>query len=96
MYVVGGFNVYPAEVERLLARHPAVAEAAVVGVPDERMGEVGHAHVRLWPGSTATADELVAFCREEMANFKVPRRITFVAELPRTASGKVQKFRLRP
>jgi acyl-CoA synthetase (AMP-forming)/AMP-acid ligase II len=67
----------------------------VVGVPDERMGEVGHAHVRLRPGSTATADELVAFCREEMANFKVPRRITFVDELPRTASGKVQKFRLR-
>jgi acyl-CoA synthetase (AMP-forming)/AMP-acid ligase II len=95
MYVVGGFNVYPAEVERLLARHPAVAEAAVVGVPDERMGEVGHAHVRLRPGSTTTVDELVAFCREAMANFKVPRRITFVDELPRTASGKVQKFRLR-
>jgi HIP---CoA ligase len=95
MYVVGGFNVYPAEVERLLARHPAVAEAAVVGVPDERMGEVGHAYVRLRPGTAATADELTAFCREEMANFKVPRRITFVDELPRTPSGKVQKFRLR-
>jgi acyl-CoA synthetase (AMP-forming)/AMP-acid ligase II len=96
MYVVGGFNVYPAEVERLLARHPAVAEAAVVGVPDERMGEVGHAYVRVRPGAVTTAAELAAFCRAEMANFKVPRSITFVDELPRTASGKVQKFRLRP
>jgi acyl-CoA synthetase (AMP-forming)/AMP-acid ligase II len=95
MYVVGGFNVYPAEVERMLARHPAVAEAAVVGVPDERMGEVGHAFVRLRPGATVTVDQLTVFCREEMANFKVPRRITFVDELPRTPSGKVQKFRLR-
>jgi acyl-CoA synthetase (AMP-forming)/AMP-acid ligase II len=96
MYVVGGFNVYPAEVERMLARHAAVAEAAVVGEPDPRMGEVGHAFVRLRPGTAVTAEELTGFCREEMANFKVPRRITFVDELPRTASGKVQKFRLRP
>jgi acyl-CoA synthetase (AMP-forming)/AMP-acid ligase II len=95
LFVVGGFNVYPAEVERLLARHPAVAEAAVVGVPDPRLGEVGHAYVRPRPGTAVTVDELTAYCRQEMANFKVPRRITFVDELPRTPSGKVQKFRLR-
>ncbi|MEU5694330.1 FadD3 family acyl-CoA ligase [Actinosynnema sp. NPDC020468] len=94
MFVVGGFNVYPAELERLIGEHPAVREVAVVGVPDERLGEVGHAYVVTRPGATVTAEDLVAHCRAAMANFKVPRHVTFVAELPRTPSGKVQKFRL--
>ncbi|WP_436702101.1 AMP-binding protein [Nocardioides sp. BYT-33-1] len=95
MFIVGGFNVYPAEVENTLAAHPAVMESAVVGVPDERMGTVGRAHVVLRPGATATADDLVAWARERLANFKVPREVVFVTELPRNASGKVLKTDLR-
>ncbi|MEU3270251.1 FadD3 family acyl-CoA ligase [Saccharomonospora sp. NPDC006951] len=94
MFVVGGFNAYPAEIERLLSEHPDVAEVAVVGARDDRLGEVGHAYVVARNGSTPTADELIAFCRDTMANYKVPRHFTFVGELPRTPSGKVQKFRL--
>lgn len=95
MFVVGGFNVYPAEVEGALARHDAVAESGVVGVPDARLGEVGRAYVRLRPGRTATADDLIAHCRERLANFKVPREVVFVDDLPKTASGKVRRVELR-
>ncbi|GAA1548817.1 FadD3 family acyl-CoA ligase [Nocardioides humi] len=95
MFIVGGFNVYPAEVENALAAHPAVMESAVVGVPDERMGSVGRAHVVLRPGTTATADELIGWARERLANFKVPREVVFATELPRNASGKVLKTDLR-
>jgi acyl-CoA synthetase (AMP-forming)/AMP-acid ligase II len=94
MFVVGGFNVYPAEVERLIAEHPAVLDVAVVGAPDARMGEVGHAFVRLAHGSSLNEDALIAFCRAKMANYKVPRRVSIVDEFPRTPSGKIQKFRL--
>ncbi|GAA0553889.1 FadD3 family acyl-CoA ligase [Actinomadura livida] len=95
MFVVGGFNVYPAEVEDVLARHDAVAESGVVGVPDPRMGEVGRAYVRLRPGREATADELIAHCRELLANFKVPREVVLVDDLPKTASGKVRRVELK-
>ncbi|MFI6517630.1 FadD3 family acyl-CoA ligase [Spirillospora sp. NPDC050679] len=95
MFVVGGFNVYPAEVEGVLARHPAVAESGVVGVPDARLGEVGRAYVRLRPGGGATAAELVAHCRGLLANFKVPREVVLVDDLPKTASGKVRRADLR-
>jgi acyl-CoA synthetase (AMP-forming)/AMP-acid ligase II len=95
MYIVGGFNAYPAEIEQVLARHDAVSEAAVVGVPDDRLGEVGRAFVRLRPGATVTEAELVDWCRGRLANFKVPRRIVFVETLPRNASGKVTKSALR-
>ncbi|WP_067461439.1 FadD3 family acyl-CoA ligase [Actinomadura macra] len=95
MFVVGGFNVYPAEVEDVLARHDAVAESGVVGVPDARMGEVGRAYVRRRPGRRATAEELIAHCRERLANFKVPREVVFVDDLPKTASGKVRRVDLR-
>jgi acyl-CoA synthetase (AMP-forming)/AMP-acid ligase II len=96
MYTVGGFNAYPAEIERVLARHPLVADSAVVGVPDPRLGEVGRAFVipRQQPSPEAAA-ELVDWCRREMANYKVPREVVFVAELPRNASGKVLKGELR-
>jgi acyl-CoA synthetase (AMP-forming)/AMP-acid ligase II len=92
MYICGGFNVYPAEVEQVLARHPAVAESVVVGVPDERLGEVGKAFVMLRPGSTTvTQDDLIGFCREQLANFKVPRQVEFRSDVPRTPAGKPLK-----
>ncbi|WP_442272256.1 FadD3 family acyl-CoA ligase [Streptomyces sp. M-16] len=93
MYVVGGFNAYPAEVENVLVTHPAVADAAVVGAPDERLGEVGVAY--LVTSAPVTAEELTAWARERLANFKVPRRFTVVEELPRNAGGKLLKERLR-
>ncbi|GHE80788.1 acyl-CoA synthetase [Streptomyces longispororuber] len=95
MFVVGGFNAYPAEIERLLTGHPDVADAAVVGVPDTRLGEVGKAYVVRRPGATLTADDVIAWARREMANYKVPRQVAFVPELPRNASGKVLKRELR-
>ncbi|MGP3984284.1 FadD3 family acyl-CoA ligase [Streptomyces sp. KR80] len=95
MFVVGGFNAYPAEIEQLMARHPEVAEVAVVGVPDPRLGEVGKAFAVRRAGATLTADDLIAWSRREMANYKVPREVEFVAELPRNASGKVLKTQLR-
>jgi acyl-CoA synthetase (AMP-forming)/AMP-acid ligase II len=95
MYVVGGFNAYPAEIEQLLATHPAIAEAAVVGVPDERMGEVGKAFVVPRAGAQVDADDVIAFAREHMANYKVPRSVEVIDVLPRNASGKVLKFELR-
>ncbi|MEV8625772.1 FadD3 family acyl-CoA ligase [Streptomyces sp. NPDC051079] len=95
MFIVGGFNAYPAEIEQLLGLHPDIADVAVVGVPDPRLGEVGKAFAVRRPGSTLTADDLIAWSRREMANYKVPREVEFVAELPRNASGKVVKGELR-
>ena len=97
MYVSGGFNVYPAEVEAVLRRHPAVGQVAVVGVPDHRMGEVGLAVVVAATGADASThgDELPAFAKEQLANFKVPRRVEVVDALPTNASGKVLKRELR-
>jgi acyl-CoA synthetase (AMP-forming)/AMP-acid ligase II len=95
MFIVGGFNAYPAEIEQLLGLHPAVADVAVIGVPDARLGEVGKAYVVRRPGSVLTGDDLIAWARREMANYKVPRTVEFVARLPRNASGKVVKGELR-
>ena len=95
MFIVGGFNAYPAEIENLMLRHEAVAQVAVVGVPDDRMGEVGMAFVVLRPGASAAPDEIVEWCRAEMANYKVPRRVELVGELPLNATGKVLKYQLR-
>ncbi|KIZ13503.1 FadD3 family acyl-CoA ligase [Streptomyces natalensis] len=95
MFIVGGFNAYPAEIEQLLGRHPDIAEIAVIGIPDPRLGEVGKAYAVRRPGSSLTADDLIAWSRREMANYKVPRDVEFVTELPRNASGKVVKRRLR-
>jgi fatty-acyl-CoA synthase len=93
MYISGGENVYPAEVEAVLHEHPAVADAAVVGVPDERWGEVGLAVV---VASAPVAEEdLVGFCRERLAGFKVPKAVRFADEIPRNAMGKIQKDELR-
>lgn len=95
LYITGGFNVYPAEVEKLLAAHPAIAMVAVIGVADERLGEVGRAFVVLRTGMAANEDDLLAWSRANMANFKVPRNFVFVEDLPRNASGKVLKTELR-
>ncbi|MEV8535736.1 FadD3 family acyl-CoA ligase [Streptomyces sp. NPDC051211] len=95
MFIVGGFNAYPAEIEQLLGLHPDIADIAVVGVPDPRLGEVGKAYAVRRPGSTLTSDDLIAWSRREMANYKVPREVEFVTELPRNASGKVLKTDLR-
>lgn len=95
MYICGGFNCYPAEIENTLLGHPDIVDVAVIGVADERMGEVGHAFIVT--GASAALDEntVIHWAREQLANFKVPRGVSFVAELPRNASGKVQKFLLK-
>jgi acyl-CoA synthetase (AMP-forming)/AMP-acid ligase II len=93
MFIVGGFNAYPAEIENALLRHPAVRQAAVIGIPDERLGEVGMAFVVADDG--LTPDDLIAWSRDEMANYKVPRRVELVDELPVNATGKVEKNVLR-
>jgi HIP---CoA ligase len=95
MYICGGFNVYPAEVEQVLARLGGVADSAVIGVPDQRLGEVGKAFIVARPGSEVTAEQAIGYCRERLANFKVPRQVEFRAELPRNASGKLLKRQLR-
>jgi fatty-acyl-CoA synthase len=93
--ISGGENISSVEVEGVLLRHPAVREAAVVGLPDAKWGEAPHAFVVLIPGATATDEELRAFTRARLAHFKCPHGVTFVAELPKTATGKIQKFVLR-
>jgi len=95
IYISGGFNVSPAEVENLLLGHEAVSQVAVVGMPDARLGEVGVAFVVPRPGTSTTADEVIAWAREHLANYKVPRRVELVSELPLNASGKVVKGDLR-
>jgi HIP---CoA ligase len=95
MYIVGGFNCYPAEIEKIMAAHPGIAQVAVIGVPDARLGEVGQAYVIRRAGAELDEPALIAWCRDNMANYKVPRRIEFVDALPTNAAGKVQKFALR-
>ncbi|MEV6930658.1 FadD3 family acyl-CoA ligase [Dactylosporangium sp. NPDC051485] len=95
MFIVGGFNAYPAEIEQVVARHPAVAEVAVIGVPDERLGEVARAYVVARPGPPPDPDDLASFCRTRLANYKLPRSFVLVPALPRNASGKVLKTKLR-
>jgi acyl-CoA synthetase (AMP-forming)/AMP-acid ligase II len=95
MFIVGGFNAYPAEIENLLLRHPDVQQAAVIGIPDERLGEVGMAFVVTRSGDPDAAEVIQAWCRDEMANYKVPRVVEVVDALPTNATGKVVKDELR-
>jgi long-chain acyl-CoA synthetase len=95
LIITGGFNVYPAEIERVVAKHPAVALCGVVAAPDEVKGEIAHAFVVLRPGATATAADIVAHCRESLAAYKIPRRVSFVDDLPHTSTGKILRRELR-
>ena len=95
MFIVGGFNAYPAEIEAALLEHPDIAQVAVVGVPDERMGEVGVAFVIPRPGATLDPDEVITWARGKMANYKVPRQVHVVDSLPTNPAGKVLKYELR-
>lgn len=91
MYISGGENVYPAEVERVLMQHPGVEDAAVVGVPDDRWGEVGHAFIIKKPGLDPQVDDLINFCKGKLARYKWPKKVTFCSSFPRTSLGKVRK-----
>ena len=94
MILTGGYNVYPAEIERVLAAHPAVALAAVGRQPDDIKGEIAKAYVVLKTGATCTEDELIAFCRETLAAYKCPRKVQFVSDVPRTSTGKIMRREL--
>jgi fatty-acyl-CoA synthase len=93
--ISGGENISTIEVERVLYQHPAVLECAVIGIPDEKWGEVPKAFVVLKPGQQATPEELIAFCRERLAHYKCPKQVELVENLPKTSTGKIQKFVLR-
>ena len=92
MFIVGGFNAYPAEIENALLGHPDIAQVAVIGVPDERLGEVGYAFVVARPGTSPAPADIVEWSREHMANYKVPRTVELIDELPLNATGKVEKL----
>ena len=94
MYIVGGFNAYPAEIEDILLGHNGIARVAVVGIPDDRLGEVGAAFVVPAAGTPIEADEVIEWARQRMANYKVPRRVHLLDALPLNATGKVDKLRL--
>jgi acyl-CoA synthetase (AMP-forming)/AMP-acid ligase II len=97
MYIMGGLNCYPAEIEKMMYDSGLFAQVAVIGIPDERMGEVGMAFVVATPESapTLSPESVIAWCRENMANYKVPRRVEILDALPANAMGKVTKFELR-
>lgn len=95
MIIRGGENIYPREIEEFLYTHPVVQEVQVIGVPDEKYGEEVCAWLRLKPGTTASEEEIRAFCRAHIAHYKVPRYVRFVQQFPTTVTGKVQKFLMR-
>ena len=95
MFISGGENVYPAEIEAVLYRHPAVFQCAVVGVPDPKWGEVGKAFVVLKPGQSPEAEELLAYLGDQLARYKIPRYLAFLPALPISAAGKVLRLELR-
>jgi long-chain acyl-CoA synthetase len=95
LIIVGGLNVYPREVEEVLMSHPAVSDAAVIGRPEERHGELPHAYVVLLPGASAAPGELISYCRANLSRYKVPASIEIREELPKTMIGKVLRKDLR-
>jgi fatty-acyl-CoA synthase len=95
MIIRGGENIYPREIENLLYTHPKIADAQVLGIPDEKLGEAIVAWIRLKTGEAVSQDEICEYCRGKIAHFKIPQHIRFVESFPMTASGKVQKFRMR-
>jgi acyl-CoA synthetase (AMP-forming)/AMP-acid ligase II len=95
MIISGGMNIYPAEIEAALEAHPDIYEAAVFGIPSEEWGETVHAVVVTREGSPVTADDVKAHARAQLANYKIPRSVSFMDELPKTGSGKILKRELR-
>ena len=95
MFIVGGFNAYPAEIENILCNHPAISQASVIGIEDERMGEVAKAFVILKPNQDLDTESLLQWSKDNMANYKVPREVEFVRELPTNAAGKIMKYLLK-
>jgi len=95
MIIRGGENIYPREIEEFLYTHPKVAEIQITGLPNERLGEIVLAWIRLKPGETCTAEEIREFCNGQIAHFKIPECIRFVESFPTTLSGKIQKYRIR-
>jgi fatty-acyl-CoA synthase len=95
MYISGGENVYPAEVENVIHQLPQVLEAAIIGVPDDRWGETGKAVIVVKPGETLNEETVITHCLANLAKFKIPKSVVFVDELPRTATGKILKRQLR-
>ena len=95
MIIRGGFNIYPREIEEVLYAHPAIAEAAVIGVPNQALGEEVKAVVVFKPGQTAGEQEIIDYCKERMAAYKYPRSIELVGELPKTVTGKILRRELR-
>jgi len=95
MIIAGGYNIYPREIDEILYEHPKVLEAAAVGVPDPRRGETVKAFIVVQPGETLTEEELIAFCRDRLAPYKVPRMVEFRDELPKSTIGKVLRRVLR-
>ena len=95
MFITGGVNAYPAEIESFLMTNPKISMVSVVGVPDRRMGEVAMAFIKLKEGETSSQEEMIAFAREKMANYKAPKYIKFVDDFPMTPTGKIQKFVLK-
>ncbi|MBC8752101.1 MULTISPECIES: class I adenylate-forming enzyme family protein [Paraburkholderia] len=95
MIITGGYNIYPAELERVLCEHPSVAMAAVVGIPDDIKGELAKAFIVAVEGSSSTPEEILTFCRERLAAYKLPREVEFVSDLPKTSSGKIMRRALR-
>jgi fatty-acyl-CoA synthase len=95
MIIRGGENVYPREIEDFLRSHPKVSDAAVYGVPHHKFGEEVAVALRLKEGESSTPEEITAFCKGQIASFKIPKHIQFVSEFPQTASGKLQKYKLR-
>ncbi len=95
MYISGGENVYPAEVEDVLMKNGKVADAGVIGIPDDKWGEVGMAVIVKKPGMDITEQELIDFCKNKLAKYKIPKKVVFTDALPRTATGKILKKTLR-
>ncbi|RLF48528.1 MAG: long-chain fatty acid--CoA ligase, partial [Thermoplasmata archaeon] len=95
MYISGGENVYPAEIERVLGEHPKILEVAVIGVPDEKWGEVGKALIVPKDGNKLSEEEVIEFLKGKLAKYKIPKYVEFTTEFPKTASGKIKKAELR-
>ena len=95
MIIVGGFNVYPREIDEVLTNHPAVAESATVGVPDSFSGEVPHAFVALVPGGKVKEEALITYCSKNLVKYKIPKAITILETLPKKGPGKIDKMTLK-